>query len=163
MDFSLMQSSIINPAFKPFPLAIHLFCHSRICPNLLSSKYIQKSGKTQLLGKYPYNLNDNLYLFLKINNWGNIQFLNQQFFAKILFNSYSTSNKIDEYVNNPYVFRQPINIQILDIELVDYLGNNIDLNGRDFSFTIKLVQILNTEQKCNIEKTNLFFIDNKKS
>ena len=124
---------------------------------ILSSEYINNT--IEISSQYTFNLNDNSYLFIKINDWGNINFINTQYFAKILFNSYFNCNKIDEYVNPEYKFRQPINFQKLDIELIDYLGNNIELNGRDFSFTIKLTQILNTEQKCRNERTNLFFIE----
>jgi len=127
----------------------------------LTSNYSSENNITEIISQYPFNLNDNLYLFLKINDWGHINFLNSHFFAKILFTSCLSSNKIDEYVNPEYKFRQPINFQKLDIELIDYLGNIIDLNGRDFSFTIKLTQVLNTEEKCKIERRNLFFLENK--
>jgi hypothetical protein len=51
-------------------------------------------------------------------------------------------------------FRQPINIKHLDISLLDYLGNNLDLNGIDFSFTIELKQVINMEDKYNYERNN---------
>ena len=49
------------------------------------------------------------------------------------------------------------NIQKLDIELIDYLGNTVDLNGIDFSFTLSLKQIFNTDQKASIERKSLVF------
>jgi hypothetical protein len=135
-------------------------------PNLILKNFLISSiyneNNTKIISNYPFNLTDNSYLFLKVNDWGHIKFLNTEFFAKISFNSYFNCNKIDEYVNPEFKFRQPINFQKLDIELIDYLGNNIDINGRDFSFTIKLIQILNTEEKNKTERTNLFFTESLK-
>ena len=161
-DIDFFNTSLqTNTNFNYPPLGYQLGFRPSLVSNnfLLSSKYTNDT--IQMSSQYTFNLNDNSYLFIKINDWGNINFNNTQYFAKILFNSYLNCNKIDEYVNPEYKFRQPINFQKLDIELIDYLGNNIELNGRDFSFTIKLTQILNTEQKCRNERTNLFFIENK--
>ena len=46
---------------------------------------------------------------------------------------------------------------MVEIELIDYLGNTVDLNGIDFSFTLSLKQIFNTDQKGSIEKRALVF------
>jgi len=127
---------------------------------ILSSSFDNKISSSNLFSNYPYNINDNLYLFLKIEDWGNIQFLDKKFMSKVIFTSHCNSNKVDDLVSPEYKFRQPINFQKLDIELLDYLGNAIDLNGRDFSFTIKIKQILNTEEKSKIERTNLYFLNN---
>ena len=43
------------------------------------------------------------------------------------------------------------------VELVDYLGNLINLNGGDFSFTLRLSGIYNSLDKASFEKKNLVF------
>ena len=97
------------------------------------------------------------YMFLRINDWGYIDFFNQKMFAKILLTSGLGNPKIDDYINKEYRFRQPLNIQKLDIELTDYLGNTIDLAGFDWSFTLELKQVLVATEKVSLEKSNLVF------
>ena len=152
-NYSIQSNSNLN-----YPSIGYMLGYRPILQNfLLNSNYSQLNSDTELSSNYPYNLNDNLYLFLKINDWGCIQFNNNKFFAKILFTSYSTCNKIDDYVNPEFKFRQPINFDKLDIELLDYLGNTLELNGRDFSFTISLKEIFNIDDKYQKEANNLVF------
>jgi hypothetical protein len=103
--------------------------------------------------QYMYNLFSENYIFLNLNNWGLFNFQNKFFLGKIVFNTNDYNNDII-LVNNEYFFRQPINIKHLDISLLDYLGNNLDLNGIDFSFTIELKQVINMEDKYNYERNN---------
>lgn len=123
-------------------------------PYLYSSKISNNMSTIQ--GDKMYNINNN-YIFLKINNWGYIDFFNRQMFAKIITNTNNKVPRLDDYLNKEYQFRQPVNVQQLDIELVDFLGNTLDLNGIDFSFTLQLKQMLNSDQKNHYEKNNLFF------
>ena len=97
------------------------------------------------------------YIFLRINDWGYIDFFGKKLFAKVLLTTGLGNPKIEDYVNKEYRFRQPIDINKLDIELVDYLGNTIDLGGFDWSFTIELKQIVNSIEKTSVERTNLVF------
>jgi len=99
-----------------------------------------------------FNLNNHSYAYLKINNWGYINFFNKILLTKIYFTNCISNSKIDGYINYEYKFRQPTNIKKLDIELLDFLGNIYDLNGLDFSFTISLTQIINSDQKYKYEK-----------
>ena len=103
------------------------------------------------------------YVFLKINDWGYIDFFGQKMFAKILLTSNLGNPKIDDYVNKEYRFRQPINISKLDVELVDYLGNTIELGGFDWSFTLELKQIINSIEKTSIERSSVVFSNIYKS
>ena len=57
-------------------------------------------------------------------------------------------------INNEYIFRQPVNIQNLEISLLNYLGDIINLNGIDYSFTIELKQVINMEDKYIYERNN---------
>ena len=57
------------------------------------------------------------------------------------------TNKSNNSIDREYIFRQLTNISKLDIELIDYLGNIVDLNGVDFSFTLSLRTQVNVGQK----------------
>lgn len=91
------------------------------------------------------------YIFLKINDWGNINFNNNNnnIFAKIIILNNYTQKNID-FINIEYKFKQPININKLDIELLDYLGNTINIT-QNYSFTIELISIFNSELKNDLE------------
>lgn len=90
------------------------------------------------------------YIFLKINDWGNINFNNNNnIFAKIIILNNYTQKNID-FINIEYKFKQPININRLDIELLDYLGNTINIT-QNYSFTIELISIFNSELKNDLE------------
>lgn len=91
------------------------------------------------------------YVFIKINDWGHIDFFGQRALGKILLTSTLGQPKLEDYISKEYRFKQPINIQRLDIEIVDYLGNSVDLNGFDFSFTLELKQITHSELKNDFE------------
>jgi hypothetical protein len=121
---------------------------------ILSSNF--NLNQTIINGQNIFNINDNSYILLNINNWGNIKSFNKNFLSKIIFTSIINNYKIDGFINSIYNFKQPIDIQILDIELTDYLNNPIILNG-DFSMTIKLKQILNMDNKREVERKHLFF------
>lgn len=97
------------------------------------------------------------YMFLRINDWGYIDFFGKKMFAKVLLTTGLGNPKIDDYVNKEYRFRQPIDVNKLDIELVDYLGNTIDLGGFDWSFTLELKQIVNSSDKTSVERNTLVF------
>lgn len=114
---------------------------------------------TQIIGSKVYTFTNNEYIFLKLNNWGYYDFFNNIMFAKIIIPiNYKTFNSdYNININKEIIFRQPTNFQHLDIELIDYLGNRVDLNGFDFSFTLELKQIINSDQKNIFEKKNLIF------
>ena len=99
-----------------------------------------------------YDTTGNNYIFMKINGWGYIDFFGESLMAKILLTSGLGHPKLDDFVNQGYRFRQPVNINKLEIELVDYLGNTLDLNGSNFSCTIQLTEIIRSDQKEIIEK-----------
>jgi hypothetical protein len=104
-----------------------------------------------------FNTTGDNYLFLKINDWGYFDFFSQKLFAKVLLTTGLGNPKIEDYVNKEFRFRQPININKLDIELVDYLGNTVQLGGFNWSFTLELKQIVNSSDKNDIERKTLVF------
>lgn len=128
--------------------------------NFLLTSFINSDNPllSSIIGTKKINTRGDVYVFLRINDWGYIKFFDKTMFSKILFFNYEHNMKIDNYyIMKEYQFRQPVNIQKLEIELVDYLGNTVDLNGIDFSFTLSLRQVFNTDQKASIEKKNLVF------
>ena len=120
--------------------------------SLLSSSY--NINQTIINGTELYNLFSNQFLLLKVNNWGCVDFNNELYLSKVIFSCHLPNNRIEQNINNEYIFRQPQNIQKLDIQLVDYLGNIIDLHGKFFSFTLQLKQIVNSNNKCIMETSN---------
>ena len=104
-----------------------------------------------------YDATGDDYIFVRINDWGYVDYFGTKMFAKIVFSSGLGNSRLDDFINKEFRFRQPTNIQRLNIELIDYLGNTIDLNGFDWSFTLELKELLNTENKETTEKQNLVF------
>ena len=99
------------------------------------------------------------YIFVKINDWGHIEQFNQKHLAKVLLTPDLGLVKLDEFYAKEYKFKQPQNIQSLSIELVDYLGNTVDLRGLDYSFTLYMSQINNSDLKSDLEYN---YFDKKK-
>lgn len=115
--------------------------------------YLSKAKGTEqiITSENYYNTIGFNYVFLRLNDWGHFDLFGKKIFAKILLTSSLGYPKLDEYITKEFKFRQPNNIQKLEIELLDYLGNTIDLNGFDFSFTLELKQIIDSDLKVNIE------------
>ncbi len=97
------------------------------------------------------------YLFLRINDFGNIINKNNRYIGKIILNNYvsrsseqSSSMNIDiltnqyKLITNIIKFDQPIDIPQLSISLEDEYGNLMSLNGGEWSFTLETTVINNT-------------------
>ena len=97
------------------------------------------------------------YIFLKINDWGYINYLNNKYFHKLLLDFTLDNLKLDGTSNKGFEFRQPTNIKRLDIQLINYQGNIINLSESPLSFTLELTQYISSDMKTDREKTNLFF------
>jgi hypothetical protein len=159
IDFNTIYSNPIDNGYLNInklnyqPLGYYLGFRPKIDNFLLSSITINNCNIIK--GKTYYKFTDTDYIFIKINDWGYINFFNQTLFTKVILNpeliNYDKSNR-------EYKFRQPINIQKLEIELVDYLGNTVDMNGYDYSFSLQLIQIINTDQKFLLEKESRIFM-----
>ena len=150
--FDLDNINIVNSVNYP---SLGYFLGYRFTNNnyILSSNYINNS--TNITSQTLINVNDNLYLLLNINNWGNINFINKKYISKLIFTCLST--RIDQYINPVYNFKKPIDISYLDIRLEDYTGNIFDLGSSNFSFTVRLKQVLDFNKKKELDKQNLFF------
>ncbi len=102
---------------------------------ILGFNQLKYENKLLITSESSYNL-DMKYLLLKINNFGNLIIDNKNYFTKI------QNNK--NYEGEIFEINQPINISQFDIEINDYLGNNIELNGLDVSLTLE-IKILKNE------------------
>lgn len=86
------------------------------------------------------------YYFLKINDYGKVHHNNKKYFCKMIINApkyevvYETRNR---YVTKEVEFRQPTNIQRLEITIEDTFGNIVVQNGIEISFTLELKVIRN--------------------
>jgi hypothetical protein len=136
-DIPQFQIDFNNTSLKYLSFGYYL--GYRLINNSFVLSPIINKTQLQLTAQKNYNILGEDYIFLKINDWGNFDFLNQILFSKIYLRSdLTTNNKTNNFINKEYIFRQLTTINRLDIELIDYLGNNVDLNGIDFSFTIAL-------------------------
>ena len=104
-----------------------------------------------------FNTTGDSYIFLRINDYGYVDFFNKPMLGKILMTTGLGNPKIDDGLGKEYRFRQPVNLQRLDIELVDYLGNTLDLNGADWSFTVEIKPYISSTQKLANEKQAIVF------
>ena len=62
-------------------------------------------------------------------------------YSKIIINSSPFTTLIrgpEEYISKDLVLRSPINLSKLNIQLLDFLGNTLDIGKNDFSFTLEL-------------------------
>jgi hypothetical protein len=91
------------------------------------------------------------YLFLKVNNYGKIYNFNEYnshvkyenicpYLAKVIVNVNKTEKVFDNsnFITKSFTFRQPTNIDIFNIELIDPIAKTVDLLGIDFSFTLEV-------------------------
>lgn len=100
--------------------------------------YIKTEAQLNVIG-------DN-YMFLKVNDYGKIYNFDKTeaaiytFLAKIILNTGKTEQVFDNanFITKIFYFRQPINIEKFDIELLDPYCKIIDLVKMDFSFTLEI-------------------------
>jgi hypothetical protein len=128
--------------------------------------YTGESSSTQHEGCYaitasrPIRLSGEDYFFIKVNDYGRVgMMLNENLvFAKIITdnNKYSTLfNNRSDYITKTHEFRQPTNISKFDIQVFDYLGNQLENFSEDFSMTFEICFVYNSNLKNSIEK-NIF-------
>lgn len=84
------------------------------------------------------------YLYLRINDYGVIfnDIREKSILAKIIL--YDQQFVIDNganFLTKSYQFKQPVNLSRFEIELVNTLGETVDMNLINFSFTLELEQI----------------------
>jgi hypothetical protein len=120
---------------------------------------LQRSSNLMLVAEKLGNYIGDPYIFVRMNGWGHVDIFNEKMFAKVLLTPDLGLVKLDEFYSKEFKFKQPQNVHCISIELIDYLGHTLDLRGLDFSFTLQLSQINNSELKKDLEYN---FFDKKK-
>jgi hypothetical protein len=102
------------------------------------------------------------YLFLRVNDYGSIYIspkLPSKVLAKIVLDATKQSfvfNNGQDLIYKTHKFRQPSDVKSLEIELLDYNGNRMNVNGIDFSFTLEFGIIYDEElYKNKLSSLNL--------
>ena len=117
------------------------------------------SGTTTIIADNVINLNPHNYYFLKLNNIDNVKDkIVKNSFAKIIKNVGNFNNIIegkDDYVTKEKIFRSPINLSRLEIQIVDFMDRIIDLNGHNFSFTLEVGFIYDKKLYENIKNKGI--------
>ena len=100
---------------------------------------------TSITGENVINLDNEKYIYLNIGDITNVYDKNvNNVFSKITLDTDKNTNLFvdrDTYASKIKIFRKPYNISKLPIKLVDYVGNTIDLQGQNFSFTLEIENI----------------------
>jgi len=92
------------------------------------------------------DLSHDEYLFVRINDYGNIydDGIQKKLLAKIiLYDQQFVIDNSANFLTKEYIFREPINISKIDFELISASGNTVDTNQLDLSFTLEITQIYN--------------------
>lgn len=92
------------------------------------------------LGETFLDITKDDYLFIRINDYGTIynDVRNCSLLAKIIL--YDQQFIIDtgaNFLTKSYTFKQPVNISKLEIELINSLGQTINMNLINYSFTLE--------------------------
>ncbi len=168
IDFSTASQNNINSNKTYPPIGFYLGYRPnpiQSIPYTLSASYNSVTNTMEIQATKVFNVTGNSYIFLRINDWGYYDMFNQKVFCKVLLTSglgnrtlgYGHYILSDYYANTIYNFRQPTNVKRLDIELVDYLGNTVDLNGVDYSITLQLCETYSSDMKVMQERNALVF------
>ena len=114
------------------------------------------------------------YLFLKVNNYGiiyhdfgdmpNGNFVDKNILAKIIINGNKTDQVFDNgsnFLSKSYTFRQPIDIDKFNIELIDSKNNIIDMIYMDYSMTLEIGVIYDSSLSYELTDvmTNKFMLN----
>jgi hypothetical protein len=91
------------------------------------------------------------YIFLTLNGIEPIQHYSPEknvfsAFAKLLMVGDKNSIVYDDgssFITKEYVYQQPVDFFVIHPMLVDTYGELVDLNGKNFSFTLELEEIIN--------------------
>ena len=112
---------------------------------------------TEIIGEYIPDIIGDKYIFMKMNNFGNILHNNTKYFSKIIINKESYEmiyNSQHKYITKKFQFNQPTNISKLYFRFEDYMGSLVSFNGLDLSFTLEIKFIKNIGLKPFYEKFN---------
>lgn len=104
------------------------------------------------------------YIFFRVNDYGTIynDVVNYNLLAKIILpNGTFLIDNGSNFISKEQIFRKPIDINKLDIELIFPNGKTIDLNLADFSFTLEVGVIYDSELYATYESNKYKYIKNR--
>lgn len=122
-----------------------------------NSKFIDNN--TCITSENIINIPYDNYIFIKINNYGNLYtnlFNNSDDSERILYpynilgkiilhnNNLSLRYDYNNLITKEHICRQPINISKFDIELIDSYGINLNMLLIDYSITLEICYIYNS-------------------
>lgn len=163
IDFTTNSKSGYNISNLSYPSIGYYLGYRKNLGSFLLSPTDNNTTTLSLVATKLPNTNGSTYLFLRINDWGVFDFAGLKTYAKVLLPSAITNTSYGQYVvgnstiNGIFTFRQPQNIKRLDVELLDYLGNVVNMNGIDWSMTLQFNEEYNSNNKVMIERNNLVF------
>jgi hypothetical protein len=103
------------------------------------------------------NLNTHKYMLLRLSNYGNIVLNNNTYFSKIIVTKENYEQIYDSqfmFQTKKFIFKQPVDINKLDISIHDMNENIIDFNGINISLTLEIKSIRNKLFKKYYENFN---------
>ena len=122
------------------------------------------SGKT-ITADNVISLNTSMYYFLKINSLGSIKdnYVNNAF-AKIIQTTGSFDFNFEgkgDFTSKELVFRSPIDLNKLEVQVVDYRDRVVDFNGINLSFTLEVGYVYDKKLYEEINNNGLPNGDNR--
>lgn len=156
LDFSPPNSELLNTGLGYY-MGYQNFFYGTAPPSDSNIAYIpltQSGSNYQAVAEsFPSELLGESYVYLSINEQDIIehQSFKQSFlpvFAKVLLPEASKGKRITDInllnvVEREINYIQPINVQKLLITIYDRYGNIVDMQGTNFSFTLKMEEVLN--------------------
>ena len=113
---------------------------------LLGYKEKKYENSNIYIGQHIINVIDYNYCFMKLNDYGYVYNGIKKYFSKIIITnkkyemSFEGSNN---FVTKTMTFKQPQNINKLNIQLFDPYNKLIDMNGIQFSLTLEFKYVNN--------------------
>ena len=123
----------------------YLYNNQPVDPSLTTSSKTIYSWNAESI----VDVTKDAYVYMKLNNYGIIYDNNikDTLFAKLIM--YDQQFIIDtgaNFVTKEFVFRQPVNITKLDIELINFDGTTVDTTMLNYSLTLELIQIYDSNK-----------------
>ena len=162
ITFDEIKSKVIIKNKLPFALDFSNDGFYDNLGNMLGFVHNNYTSNTLYMGESVMNVVGDNYIFLKVNNYGLIynSVANTNVLAKIILNKNKGSVVFDNAANfltKEYIFRDPVNIFSLNIELIDSKGRCIDMLHQNFSMTFEITVFTHK----NYESNNNFLIDRR--
>lgn len=126
---------------------------------------LNENEKNNIIGTAQSDINGEKYFFIKVNDYGSILIspkIPKKVLAKIVMDNWKQTyiyNNASDLVYKTHKFRQPTNINGLEIEILDYAGKRVNFDGVDFSMTFEF-GIIYDEAVYQKHLNNLSFTSN---